>query len=186
MKLIPFFALRDDILPILESVESEVALKYVPMGCFFKDDLKGWIIELTSGTQIPNLGRASCKTAGGCDAFLVCARDEAIHLRDVVQAARPRVCIDQLVNPHTVEFTPAGLVDEATPIILSGRIATASGAPVSQALMKQFHVAINKSFTKVRAFYVGSAALKLWENGARLTDAVQSPREYDLALPKDG
>ena len=184
MKLIPFFALRDDILPILISVESDIPLKYVLTGNFLKDELKARFSEFTSADQILHLGRATARSSVGCDSFLVCQREAPIILREIAGVDGPRVCIDQLVNPDTVTFTPAGLLDDHT--VLDGRFSTASGSPRSQALMKRFHAAIKKSFTKVQAFYVGPRARKLWEEGARLTSAVQSPREYDLARPKEG
>jgi hypothetical protein len=46
--------------------------------------------------------------------------------------------------------------------------------------MKRFNSAVKKTFTKVKAFYVGPKALELLERGMRLTISAQSPREFDL------
>ena len=89
-----------------------------------------------------------------------------------------RVCIDQLENPDTIHFTPAGIWTDR--VLISGSIGTAYTSETTVSLMKRFSGAIRKLFLKVRAFYVGPAAQKLWEAGARLTSAVQSPPEYDL------
>jgi hypothetical protein len=87
--------------------------------------------------------------------------------------------VDQLRNPDSVTFTPAGIWDDD--VILHGRVATASDSEASQALMRRFHVAIKKGFAKVKAFYVGPQAMELLKAGKRLTIAAQSPREFDLA-----
>jgi hypothetical protein len=47
--------------------------------------------------------------------------------------------------------------------------------------MKRIQAAVKKTFSKVKAFYVGPKALALLENGKRLAGAVQSPREFDLS-----
>jgi hypothetical protein len=46
--------------------------------------------------------------------------------------------------------------------------------------MKRFNAEIRKEFSKVKAFWVGPNALTLLNAGKRLTDASQSPREFDL------
>jgi hypothetical protein len=77
-----------------------------------------------------------------------------------------------------VEFKPGGIWNED--VLLHGRIATASESQISQALMKRFQSAAKKTFSKVKAFYVGPKALVLLDSGKRLTISAQSPREFDL------
>jgi len=91
-----------------------------------------------------------------------------------------RFAIDQLKNPDTITFSPGGLWNND--ILLHGRVATASQSKSSQALMKRFKAALQKTFVKVKAFYVGPQALMLLKNGQRLTISAQSPREFDLAI----
>jgi hypothetical protein len=88
--------------------------------------------------------------------------------------------MDQLVNPDTIEFTPAGMWNEE--IVLHGRVATASDTPGSKELMKHFRSALKKHFVKVNAFYVGTSALQLLKQGKRLTLSLQTPRAFDLKL----
>jgi hypothetical protein len=99
-------------------------------------------------------------------------------LRHIQGVDCERVCIDQLVNPDSVGFTPGGVWDGDT--LLRGRVATASDSHESQALMKRFHTAIRKTFTKVKSFYLGPRALLLFQDGKRFTASARSPREYDL------
>lgn len=178
MSQILFFALREDLIPILEVVESKGPLKYALTGNFMATDLKGGIRVLETGAGIPELGTASGDQQMACDSFLVCERDAEIRLRCFRGVDGDRVCVDQFVNPDTVTFTPGGVWNGE--VVLSGRVATVSDTAVAQALMRRFKSAIKKAFTKVGAYYVGPNALVLLKSGRRLTNAVQSPPEFDL------
>jgi hypothetical protein len=180
MKYIPFFALRGDLLPVLELVESQGPLNYTPIGNFLGSEVEEGIRVFVTGAEIPNLGKARADSSVSCEAFLVCKRETAINLR-IAGKNGERICVDQLANPDSVTLRPGGVwtVD----IVLEGTIGTASDSELSQALMKQFQVAINTTFRKVKGYYVGPKALALLEMGKRLTAAVQSPPEDDLAPP---
>src|SRR5262245_19610778 len=175
MKHVLFFAVKDDLLPVLELIEGKGALKYARMGNFASHLIKDGIGAFDTGAGIPNLGRASADSAAACEAFLICERGTPIKLRPV---QGERVCVDQLANPDSVEFKPGGMWTED--VVLHGRVATASDSEISKALMKRFQAAVKKIFSKVKAFYVGPKALALLEGGKRLTISAQSPREFDL------
>ena len=124
----------------------------------------------------------SCQesTPDPCRLYLVADKRQTI-----ISHARPqsaggiRYEVSQLGNPQTITFQPGGMFgDEA---LLYGRVATVSEAPASIELYRLFSTAIRKAFSKVKRDYVGSNAKALWESGIRLTQAVQSPREFDLA-----
>src|SRR5262249_29500559 len=132
------------------------------------------------GAQLPNLGRATAHSSVGCETYLVCNRETPVKLRRFQTVHGTTICVDQLVNPDTVGFTPAGILNEG--IVLHGRVATVSDSKPAQDLMRRFHSAIKKSFAKIKAFYVGPNARALWERGARLTISAQSPREFDLTV----
>jgi hypothetical protein len=178
MKHILFFALKGDLLPLLELVEGKGRLKYARMGNFARREVQDGVNVFEAGAGIPNLGRASADSSMACEAFLICEQGTPINPRYFQGIDGERVCIDQLANPDSIEFTPGGIWKDE--VLLHGRIATASASQASQVLMKRFHVRVKKTFTKVRAFYVGPNALKLLESGKRLAGAVQSPGEYDL------
>ena len=178
MKHILFFALKEDLLALFELIDNNSSLKYVLTGNFSTNEIKNGLKVFAAGAEIPNLGKATAKSAVACDGFLVCEPEMTVNWRLLPGNTGERVCIDQLVNPDTVTFTPGGIWDEN--IVLHGRVATASESPISQALMKRFQAAIKKTFTKIKAFYVGPMALRLLESGKRLTIAAQSPRECDL------
>jgi hypothetical protein len=179
-KNILFYALREDLLPVLELVESKTALKYTRTGNFLRSQIKDGIQGFSTATEIPNLGKASADSSGTCEAFLICERETPINLRTVGKMGE-RVCVDQLINPDSVAFHPGGIWNED--VVLEGGITTVSESQVSQALMNQFQTAINNAFTRVRGYYIGPGALALLEGGKRLTSAVQSPPEGDLPPP---
>jgi hypothetical protein len=183
MKQFHFFGLREDMVPILEAVESKGRLKYIPMGNFLKDELNDEICEFDTGRGLPNLGIATADQSGNCDSYLVLDVQTPVNLRTLQGFdSRQRVLIDQLLNPDSVTFISGGVWNDG--VVISGSLGTASDSNAAQTLMRRFHSAIRKVFTKVGAYYVGPEALALWKRGARLTDAVQSPPEFDLAPPE--
>jgi hypothetical protein len=174
MRQILFFALKNDLIPVFEAVERSRPLKYVLMGWF----PEAYSETFAHGIEIPNLGKASASSAINCESFLVTERSEPIKAEPVYPPTGKRFSIDQLLNPNTVTFTPAGIWSDE--IILNGRVATASDSKLSQELMRTFHSAIKKHFRKVRAFWVGAQAFALFEVGKRLTISSQSPPDFDL------
>jgi hypothetical protein len=160
MKNILYYALKEDLLPVLELVESKGALKYTPTGNFLKSEIEAGIRVFATAAEIHDLGQARADSSGACRAFLVCNRETAINLR-IAGAKSERVCVDQLANPDSVTVNPGGIWNED--VVLEGGIGTASDSPISQALMKRFQAAINKTFTKVKGYYVGPKALTLLE-----------------------
>ncbi len=178
MKHILFYATKEDLVPLLEVVDSKGAVKYVRTGNFPKDMFESSFSSFNTGAEIPNLGKASADSSSACATFLVCERGTPINLQTIQGINMERICVDQLVNPDSVTFTPGGVWNED--VVLHGRVATVSDSQISQALMKRFQSAIKKNFSKVRAFYVGPKAAELLGNGKRLTISVHSPREFDL------
>ncbi len=179
MKHILIFALRQDLLRLLEMVESNGSLKYMRMGNFAQNEVDLSVGAFESGSAIPSLGKASADSSAACESYLVCESITPINLRELQGSDGPRICIDQLANMDSVEFKPGGQWNDD--VVIHGRIATASETHISQDLMKRFQAAVKKTFSKVRAYYVGRQALELLESGKRLTMSVHSPREYDLA-----
>jgi hypothetical protein len=176
MKQIHFFALAEDLLPVLETVERGRLLKYIPMGQSPVEDCQ----KFSHGAEIPNLGKASTDSASSCQAYLVSEGETPINIRPILVGGVMKYAVDQLLNPNTVTFTPAGLWGED--VVLNGRVATTSDNVEAQQLMKRFNSAFKKRFRRVRAFLVGPAAYVLLTEGKRLTASVQSPSEYDLKL----
>lgn len=162
---------------MLEGFEAPGPLKYVLAGT---SDSSAYL-TFPRGIDIPEIGTASNESAINCTSFLVCSSDVQIRVRRLpLTGGKTRFAIDQLSNPETITFSPGGLWE--SDLLLHGRVATASESKASEALMRRFQTALQKTFTKVKAFYVGPQALMLLRSGRRLTISVQSPREFDLKL----
>jgi len=168
--------MKDDLLPVLQEFESKSPLKYVRTGLFLTKDYENF----EYGAAIEGLGRATADAASSCKSFLVCKRETTVNIRPVMGGTILRFAIDQVLNPDTVVFTPAGLWNDE--VILYGRTATVSDTQSAQELMKRFHAAVRKHFTKIKAYWVGPKAQVFLKDGKRLTIAVQSPREFDLQI----
>lgn len=176
MKSVLFFALRDDLLLVLNDVEERMPLKYVRFGRLSSPRYE----SLDRGSAIPFLGLASADSVASCTSFVVSSRDTSLAIREVSTSQGSVFFMDQLINPDSVTLTPGGVRGEG--VLLHGRVATASDTAASQHLMRLFGSAIRKRFSKIKAFYVGPAARRMLEAGSRLTVSVNSPRELDLTL----
>jgi hypothetical protein len=181
MTHISLYALREDLVDLLRLVESEGPLKYALTGNFLKTEVESGIRVFETGVSIPNLGAVGTVSSAAYEEFLVCKPETPIHLR-VAGRKGERVCVDQLANPDSVTFTPSGIWNDG--VVLEGRIATASDSEIARALMKRFHAAISKTYSKVNNCYVGPNALVLLHEGKRFTSDAQSPPTYDL-IPFD-
>jgi hypothetical protein len=175
MKRVHFFALRDDLIPFLEIVEGAGSLQYVRCGQY---QVGNALEVFSSGHEIPNLGRATTYNACTSETFLVSEPQIAITRRPITRTSR--FAVDQLWNPDTVTFTPSGVWNED--VVLYGRVATVSDTKLSQKLMRRFHSAAKRCFTKMEEYYVGSNAVVLLRAGKRLTIGAHSPLDCDLRI----
>ena len=171
-----FFATRQDLIPVIEQVEAKRSLKYVLTGLLHSPELTTYNSALDS----PHLGIASHESAINGDNYLVLDRADQVSIRPCPQnAGGTRYAVDQAQNPRTICFLHGGRF--ADDVILYGRVGTISDHDYSVSLYRLFYAAIRKHFSKLKAFYVGNEAKKLCDSGFRLTQAVQSPKEYDLS-----
>jgi hypothetical protein len=177
MKQVLFFATREDLLRVIETVESRIELKFARSGIAAVPHVDIFM----HGSDIPDLGKATAASAIACASFLAWTPEVSLRTRHVKRPGGTECfAIDQLENPDTIEFSPGGIWNDD--VLLHGRVATVSESPASQALMKRFGAAIKKHFVKIKAFYVGPQAKVMLDAGKRLTISAQSPREFDLAL----
>lgn len=182
MKQIHFYALKQDLLEVLDIVEEQESLVYFPMGNFAADSYLDQSERFFSSRYIPNLGHTKADSTAATASFLVGKHDTPMQIRRVSGRNGDRICVDQLANPDTIEFKPGGRRQEG--IILAGRFATVSSTSSSQALMLQYHDAIKRSFSKVAAYFVGREALACLQKGERLSIGVTSSPEFDLVNAK--
>ena len=185
MKLIPFYAGVKDLESFVESIDANNSLRYYLTRNYSKDEVQNGIVAYDKGAMIPNLGWASAGSGNICDSFLVCDRTSPMVLRTIHGNGDNWFSVDQLLNPDTIEFTPAGIWNDK--IVISGRVATVSETTSAQALMRLFSKTIKHQFTRVKSYYVGPEALSLLKSGHRLTPAANAAPMIDLVLlPHNG
>jgi hypothetical protein len=176
-----FFAVRDDLLALLATAERRGPLTYTRTGNFDRVVCD----RFDRGPEIPGLGQAVADSASAGDAFLVTTPDVPVRLRSLDTASGVRrYCIDQLINPDTVVFSPGGMWGQG--VVVCGRVATVSDTAIARGIMSRFRSGLKKSFHRVRAYWVGPEALALLRAGHRLTASARSPREFDLAFDPTG
>jgi len=175
LKAIKIFAVRSDILRLLKTLEAGTEIKYIKADSSSVPTIQQW----SHGSDLPKLGIADGSQSNLCQSYLLSYPDLIVQPRQIEQPdGTLRFDVDQLNNPDSIVFTPAG--EWKDKVILAGSFGTASLSPASQSLMKAVAAAVRKNFSKVRAFWVGPEALAQWKSGKRLTIAEQSPSVYDL------
>lgn len=171
---IHIYATKADLLPVLVAVEAQQPVQYVLTGNFSHRPRKRY----ATATAIPSLDRADSDTGSTCRSYLVADSHQEIAVRTLNGVGGTRFLIDQLENPDTIVIQPGGFWTDGS--LLSGDIGTASDSAVSTTLMKRVASVLKKSFTKIKAYYVGTEALSLLRTGRRLTPSAQSTGRLDL------
>ena len=171
-----FFATAGDLLPVFSRAEARREVIYTLMGLF--ESRPG--MAFSRGEELPTLrlvteGRATIH----CAAYLVTPAGVAVNVREVPQrAGGVRYAVDQLANPDSVVINHGGRPESG--VLLAGQVGTCTGTDVSAALFRAYANAIARTFTRVKAFWVGPEARELLAAGCRLTQSADSPPEYDL------
>lgn len=171
-----FFATPDDLLQVFGLVEKAHNFAYTRTGLFALPELHTVVL---GADVVAYRSDATAANAIGTDSFLVTARSKTPTVRTVSQkSGATRYAVDQLENPDSIEITPSRIVPPN--VLLYGRVGTVSETPFSASTFRLFCSAIGKVMRRVKAFYVGPGAAKLWQEGYRLTIGVDSPTAYDL------
>ena len=171
-----FYALPEDLLAILGLVEARAPVRYTATNTIESSIADSYLAAAT----IPTLWQPAPFDSGVAGySYLVTPRDSEVRGRRIVLAnGGIRYAFDQLMNPDTVELLTGGR--HASGAILYGRIATCTDSPASKKLFELLKNTIGKRFRRINAFWVGPNAEDAWRQGARLTQSISSPHEFDL------
>ncbi|WP_155642079.1 hypothetical protein [Burkholderia cepacia] len=188
MKRIHFYATRDDILLITDSMESRQNLKYILTLHSLHPKYDGVAPIYESGRDIQSLGDAAKNQTGGCERYIVVERSvNVIPVSRFIGKDTPsggKWYVDYEIGncPEGVEFNAGGLW--SSEILINGLIQTWSDDPAAQKLMRQAAAAMKKYFpAKIDAYWVGPEAFELLKSGFRLTSNAAAGPEFDLKLP---
>src|ERR1700730_1137386 len=172
-----FYATKQDLAPLLSSLEAQQNLQYTLTGMFDVNRLQTYF----SYADIPDFGRVSHPNAIGNPTYLVSLRGTTLRIQEVPQDAGG-ICfgISQRLNDDTISLCSGGWY--GSDVILYGSIGTISNSVASQNLYSFFAKSIRECFEKVQEFYVGPEALNRGKAGVRLTIGASSPTEFDLRI----
>jgi hypothetical protein len=172
-----FFATKNDILPVLRGVEARMPVKYVTSGHFPAESAPVFY----RGEDIPDLGIAPGESHASCPRFLVCEPQLKLNARPI--DGRRVYAFDQLQNPDTITYSTGGLWKD---ILLYGSFQTCRGAfsPTAKKLLQRYIYHLRKHCKYIGAYYVGQEAEEMLRQGKRLTLAEQTPKSFDLKLPR--
>jgi hypothetical protein len=173
-----FFATRADQIALLRAVEARIPLKYVVSGLLPSREPVIYYV----GTDIPTLGAARHENAINGDSYLVMGTAEEFFIKDVRQKSGDmKYLISQEGNQNTAIFLHGGFFDK---VLLYGKIGTVWETDKSLEIYSSFVSVIKEQFLKIGSYYIGKGAGEFLKEGGRLTQAVQSPRDYDLIFGK--
>jgi len=169
------FALRNDLLLVLRSLEAKREIKYTRCGRLPEPKPVIW----KSAADLPKLGQATCDQQAGCDQYLIMEEASPVRVKTMTMFdGNDRFDVDPSPNPDSIRLCVGGEWTDGT--IIPGAIDTMSLSPISKSLMRALHSGVKKHFTRVQSYWVGPDALAALRSGRRLTIAVQSPAEYNL------
>lgn len=174
-RAIYFFATKEDLESVFAAVEAKRPLKYVRAGMSDQPTRP----ELTSGTEIPNLGFAPSGFQMLEPFWLITDRDTTIDVEVVPQRrGGVRYCVDNRRQPEAVLMWTGGIYQDSC--VINGEIRTGAINPGSMALLNLFVREIRRRFSRIKAFYVGPEAERLLDAGYRLTQDYRYERDRDL------
>ncbi len=160
---------------LLAAVESQRPLRYVLGGSSVKPEAESF----NSSLQIPNLGCAMVGDQNREAFYLVTDESVGVNARAVEQRrGETRFFFDQQANPRSIVLKPGGVYQQS--FIIAGQVGTSSSDKDSEDLLKLFSKELRQRFSKVKSYFVGEEALRLLDEGRRLTASVNTPTEYDL------
>jgi hypothetical protein len=182
-KSLHFFCAGTDLLQVIRDVETTGPLRYVLCGLF--EEETPTIFE--SGSDLPDLGVSVTGISIDEPTYLVVRAGTTVTVRPApLNRGGVRYAVDQRMHPHSITLTPGGVYvgPLAAPAkeecVIAGNVGTVWNEKESLELYTLFGKSIRKRSKYVRSEWLGPEAMRLWMNGARLTDDVRASRKYDL------
>ena len=179
MKRIFFFAVPNDIAPVLRRFQSNAPLKYVQTCLLTKPNREIYL----DPSEIPNAGISTSGTGSGSKTYMVSLRDVKNQMHTSINVSGQRQWMLNIGdNEDTVLLTLAGFWTTGT--LLPGVMDTMHDTRIAQQLMRWFLASLKQEgFVKLDIWWLGSEAMAFLKSGGRLTSAEQAPPECDLRPP---
>jgi hypothetical protein len=176
------YALRDDALGLLQSLETSGPLRYVLTGAFDSADTP--IYESAAG--LPDLGTTQVADTTSSDQYMLFRPPVKVVRRKVPQnAGGVLYFVDPWKNPPCVLFTCGGVFERRRQrCVIAGEIATGYTEGPAVNLFRQVERQVKKVFARVKGpggiAYVGPSAMRLLREGVRFTDCLGGDSDTDL------
>lgn len=171
------FATRSDWSPAMEEFELRYEPQFVKVGPWDSPA----IVPIGSLSHWDKLGIAAFGDQARETTYLIIPKDEPIVPRAVAErSGRVRYVVDQGENPVSVAFRPGGLYKSSC--LIAGYIGTVSPDRSAARFYSEIIELLLSGFTKVKSYHLGPDAMRLLNDGFRLTYHHQAPVDYDLRL----
>ncbi|WP_416638338.1 hypothetical protein [Pseudomonas sp. OHS18] len=158
---IHFFALRDDLVEVLEAAQKVVAFKFAQG----TDDERLPIVYQTV-SDVPRFAVATSGDQNHCPRYLLIPEDAVPIPREVVMNdGRVKNFLNEGMQPSSVSLIPGGLYSPGR-IVIAGDVNTMTADEWTQNLQKVLRKLFTKHFKKVNGVYVGG---RLIRNSKRVT-----------------
>lgn len=174
-----FFATKDDLLPGILAFEEEHRVQYVL--CHLSDSPISAFERYSSVTEIPDLGLSIHGHRATEKSYYVLPAEAEIKVKPVPQRRGGTKYEVDSTNMCGFAFGPGGVYGDH--FVIDGDVGIYMGNEDSIALCKEFIRKLRKGWTRIESYYVGPQALKLMNEGYRLTMSIQTPETFDLRLP---
>lgn len=168
------YAVHDDALQLLQSLELQGPLQYVLGGAFDTPDSP----VHAAAADIPDLGRTRFADISTSDRYMIFRPPVDVVRREVAQNnGKVLYFVDPWKNPQCILFTCGGLFrTRKKRCVIGGQIFTTyKDGPVLN-LYRDFERKVKKQFARVKApvgtVYVGPCAMELLKEGFRFTDSL--------------
>ena len=181
-RTLSIYALYDDALALLQTLEAQGALQYVLTGAF--DSTNTPVYD--AAADIPELGTTDVADKTSSDRYMVFCPAVRVVRRKVPQTSGGVLYfVDPWKNPPCIMFTCAGLFErQRSRCVITGEIVTGYTDGPALTLFRQFEREVKKQFSRVKApcgyVYIGTNAMQLLKEGVRFTDTLGTEPDMDV------
>ncbi|MCW2292777.1 hypothetical protein M2262_002827 [Pseudomonas sp. BIGb0408] len=177
-KNIHFFAMRDDLVEVLDAAKQIMSFKFAQ-----GTDDERLPIVYQSVLDVPGFSVATSGDQNHCPRYLLIPEDALPVPRTVVMNdGRVRNFLNEGGQPSSVSLIPGGLYSSGG-IIIAGDINTMTADQWTQNLHKVLRKFFTMHFKRVNGVYVGKQAYQKLKEGWRLNSSIKAPVFTDLAEP---
>jgi hypothetical protein len=163
-KQLPLFATENDMSLLVQEVGNVRPIDLAVMGLFDQSESHA----LVDPMQIKQL-----------TSYLAFEKGLVVVSRPVQQRnGGIKFAIDPMANPWSIALRCGGQLDAGR--LTAGDISVATENPHAKELFAIFSRIVRSQFQKIQSYYVGAEAVRILDQGGRLTPTAKSPPNYDL------